>query len=780
MQRLSRAPRLLPLALLALSAAVQGQEAEPKRLTLEQTSGRGDDAPSFGARVALAKWADDGWLELASEGDEGAKKLRRIDPETREEVVVDAPAAGDDEEDSADQDEAAVAAALLSLPGFDAERAGKVAGRRRASAEGSGGARTVLMTDGATLVFYGRDAAGAERVGVVPEEEGPFELLELSGDGRFAFWVHDHDLSALNTLTGDLVPITENGGPERLNGKLDWVYQEELYGRGDFKGFWPSKDGEQVAFLSLDEAAVKEFTVVDHIEKGTFQIKAEVENYPLVGEPNPTVSLGLAATKDGATVWADLSRYEGSEPLVVRVGWAPDGRCLAMIQDRIQTWCELVTVDPASGALTPILRETSKTWVERPAWPEFLADGTFLWQSERTGRNHVYLCDAAGRFLHPVTRGDWTVRDVLEVDQERGLLFFTCSEGGAVDRNVYRVGLDGQGFRRLTDGRGTHQVTFRPDKRFFVDRVSSLASPEELRLCDADGSVLQVLERAEVPAAEAGYALAVWQLHEVPARDGTLLDVAVQLPVPFDEAQSYPVWIPTYSGPDAPSVRNRWSGNGWNQFLAEQGVIVMQVNVRSASNKGMWAVGQCYRRLGVQELSDLEDAVDWLTGNSWADGSRVGITGYSYGGFMSAYALLCSKKFALGVAGGGVYDWRMYDTIYTERYMATPALNEEGYEATSCLNKAERLSGFLHLHHGVMDDNVHFQNLMQMAYALQKAGKVNWSMTAYPQTRHGLSDRDLAWHARQVEWSLIQEHLRPGHVQGPAAAVSIPAGGTRR
>ena len=240
---------------------------------------------------------------------------------------------------------------------------------------------------------------------------------------------------------------------------------------------------------------------------------------------------------------------------------------------------------------------------------------------------------------------------------------------------MYRVGLDGKGWRRLTEGRGTHQVTFRPDKRFFVDRVSSLASPEELRLCDGDGGVLGVLERAEGAGRAGGLRARHLAIARGSARDGTLLDVAVQLPVPFDESQIYPVWIPTYSGPDSPSVRNRWNGNGWNQFLAEQGVIVMQVNVRTASNKGMWAIGQCYRRLGVQELLDLEDAVDWLTHNPWADGSRVGITGYSYGGFMSAYALLASKKFALGVAGGGVYDWGMYDTIYTERYMSTPALN---------------------------------------------------------------------------------------------------------
>jgi dipeptidyl-peptidase-4 len=266
-----------------------------------------------------------------------------------------------------------------------------------------------------------------------------------------------------------------------------------------------------------------------------------------------------------------------------------------------------------------------------------------------------------------------------------------------------------------------------------------------------------VLGQTEVPDL-ALYGAGTWELHEVPARDGFPLDVALLKPAPFDSARSYGVWISTYSGPDAPTVRNSWNSSSWFHFLAQQGVIVLQVNVRTASGKGQWTTARAYKQLCVQELADLEDAVDWLTANPWADAERVGITGYSYGGTISAYALTHSDKFALAVAGGGVYDWRMYDTIYTERYMSTPEHNLEGYERTSVVAAAGNLKGRLLLHCGVMDDNVHMQNTLQLAYALQKAGKP-FEMMLYPQNRHGFRDRDQRWFARRMEWEAIREHL---------------------
>jgi len=739
------------ILLLATLSPALAQEAEPKTLTLEQASARAK-APRFSGRAGDFSWAPDGHHLVLGRG----KDAKWLDPETLERVDPRPLGKPEPLEDRPDREK--VAAALEAIEGIDAEGAKQIARRRRAASED--GNRWLMESEGA-LYFYGRDEDGKERVGSVPAADGPFELPQVAPEGPLMGWVKGNDLYLLNTVDGSLIQVTEDGGPDRLNGKLDWVYQEEIYGRGDFQAFWLSPTGSHVAFLSLDESPVEEFTVVDHVEEGHFRVKPEITHYPKVGDPNPIVALGIAETRRGQIRWIDLERYESEEPLVVRVDWTPDGRCLFMVQDRIQTWCDVNVADPDTGEWQTLIHEASPTWVDRPRSPRWLEDGSFLWLSQRTGYRHLYHYAADGKLVRPVTAGEWAVRRMREVDEEVGLIYFTATEGGAVNVNHYRVQLDGGGFKRLTRGDGSHSIDFREDKQFLIDRVSGLMFPEEVRLCDADGDLIELLGRAEIPAEKEGYPLARWELTEVDARDGFPLDVALLKPVPFDEKRPHPVWVMTYSGPDAPSVRNRWNGSTWAQFLAQNGVIVLQANVRSASGKSHVATGACYKRMLIPEIADLEDVVGWLTAKPWADARRVGITGYSYGGSVSAFALLTSDKFALGIAGGGVYDWRMYDTIYTERYMSTPDRNKEGYEATSCLNKAEGLKGFLHLYHGVMDDNVHVQNMLQLAMFLQRAGKTSWSMMAYPQNRHGISNGGQRWHARQLEWQLIQEHLKP-------------------
>ncbi len=705
LQRLSDNNFLLSTLLLAggLSslAGAQSQEpgAAPRGLTLEQASGRAR-APSFFASAQPARWAHDGQHVVLGRGD----AARWLDPKSLKESAPE-PA-----------------------PEAEAEE-----GPERLS-------NTQLKR---SLV----------------EEFGALELLGQSTDGSVAGFVQDNDLYVISLGNKKLVRITDTGTPEFLNGKLDWVYQEEVYGRGRFKGFWLSPKGRYVAFLALDESAVHSFTLVDHIVDGNHRVKPEEVNYPKAGDPNPTTQLGIADTRTGKVRWADLSSYEGQEPLVVRVDWTPAGICHYMVQDRIQSMCDLRAYNPRKGTDHLLIHEAADSWVNRPPPARWIGDSTFLWESERTGYNHLYRYEPSGKLLGAVTSGDWAVTNIVHVDPEADEIIFGATIGGAVNRNFYRSKLSGGEVAELTRGSGSHSISFSGNREFFLDRVSSLEKPEEVRLCAANGEIVKVLSSASAPVVEGGPELAQWKLHEVDAEDGTALDVALMLPVPFDESRSYPVFIDTYSGPDAPTVRNRWSASAWDQFRAQQGLILMRVNVRTASGKGQWAIGQCYKQLGVKELSDLVDCVDWLCANPWADSERVGITGYSYGGFMSAYALLASDRFALGIAGGGVYDWGMYDTIYTERYMSTPQANAEGYKLSSCLERAADLKGYLHMHHGVMDDNVHFQNMMKMAYALQRAGQTDWSMMAYPQQRHGISDGALRWHARQTEWRLIQEHL---------------------
>jgi len=704
-----------PLLLVVCGQAL----AQKKLLTLEQASGRGEPV-SFSGRTPAWKWAPDGSHLVEGRGADA----RWIDPAT---------------------------GAESRPPERDAEREPE----REPDQEDARGRRAPRSEQRKAL----REAMKAVA--------GEHELEELSPDGKLVAFVQGNDLELLEVATQEVRAITDSGGPERLNGKLDWVYQEEVYGRGDFKAFWWSPDSKAIAFLSLDESPVHAFTVVDHIEDGHFRVKPEVTKYPKAGDPNPSVRLGVARTGQGGLTWVDLSRYEESEPLIVRVGWTPDGsKVLFMVQDRIQTWLDLDLADPSSGAVTTLIHESSDSWVNRPRMPHWLGDGTFLWMSERTGYQHIYHHRADGTLIRPVTQGEWAVHTSrgggesgIDIDEGRGLIWFEATKDGAVNSNTYRVALDGTGLVRLTQGDGRHSLTFNGDRSLFLDSHSSLARIPSVRLCSGEGEVLKELGTAEIPAREE-YLASNWELVEIPARDGFPLDAAILKPVPFDPSERYAVWLPTYSGPNAPSVRNGWNGSAWYQFLAQRGICVLQVNVRSASGKGQVATSRCYKQLGVQELRDIEDAVAWLTAHEWADGTRVGIAGHSYGGFMAAYALTHSDKFALGIAGSGVHDWGMYDTIYTERYMSTPQLNPQGYAQTSVVKAAKDLHGHLVITHGTMDDNVHMQNALQLVYELQKAGK-DFDLMLYPQSRHGIGDAEQRWFDRRLEWKSIQRHLRP-------------------
>jgi dipeptidyl-peptidase-4 len=742
---------LVPLALLALDtpSTASPAGAEGKRLTLEQTAGRGgrEDRVSFSGSAPSYRWAADGrHLVTRREG-----KEVWIDPLTGEEQPAPEATASDEERDRSTDERVR---ALVAL-GLEEDAARRLVRSRRAERTDDGDA-LLVAADG--KLYYHRTGEPARELPL--SGNGEPELVDLSPDGRRVGYVAGNDLQLVDIERGAARAVTTDGGPEMFNGRLDWVYQEEVYGRGDFKAFWWSPDSAHVAFLRLDESPVHEFTVIDHIAPdGSKRVVAEVENYPKAGDPNPVVSMGCVPAAGGDVVWLDLSRYPAEdEILIVRVGWTPTGdRIVFQVQDRIQTWLDLCYGDPRTGEVEVLFRETSPTWVNVLATPRWMPDGTFLWESERGGHKHLYHYRPDGELIGAVTAGEWDLWSVERVEFEQGLVWFSGNKDGATGRNFYRVGLDGQGLVRLTQGRGTHSIDLNPDASLFLDRWSSLESPPSVRVCKGDGTVLRELGQAEIPALSE-YAGGSWELLQIPARDGYLLDAALFKPDDFDPARAYPVWLPTYSGPDSPSVSDRWDGSAWTRFLAQRGVLVFEVNVRTASRRGQKYIGQCYKQLGVQELADLEDALAWLTAHPWADAERVGITGWSYGGTMTAFALTHSKAFALGIAGAGVYDWRMYDTIYTERFMSTPQLNPEGYERTSVIAAAEDLSGHLILLHGTMDDNVHFQNTIQLVHALQEADK-DFELMLYPESRHGVGAPSQRWHMRRLQWRAIREHL---------------------
>jgi dipeptidyl-peptidase-4 len=461
---------------------------------------------------------------------------------------------------------------------------------------------------------------------------------------------------------------------------------------------------------------------------------------------------------DGGPVsWADLRDYSESASLIVHGGWMPDSRqAYFYVQDRAQTWLDFCTVSSAGGSPTRLFRETTKAWVANPGSPHFLKDGSFLLASERTGWTHIYHYDPSGKNPHPVTSGDWEARILHQVDPETGWVYFSGTRDTSLANNLYRIKLDGSGLERLTKTPGDHQVFVSPTCNLYIDSYSSHTTPTKVELHHADGSLARHIDTNPVYQIEE-YRLSKPEYVQIPAPDGFLIEATVMMPPNFDSTRRYPVWFTTYGGPHAPTIHDSWQGGLLReQQWAQMGFIVFKCDPRSASGKGAISTWTAYRQLGIQELKDIECAIDWLTAKPYVDAARIGMSGHSYGGFMTSFALTHSKRFAAGIAGAPVTDWHNYDSIYTERYMNTPQENPEGYAATSVVKAARNLHGKLLIAHGIMDDNVHIQNSVQLIQELELADK-DFEVLVYPRSRHGI----LSPHYQRVFVDFMQRTLRP-------------------
>jgi dipeptidyl-peptidase-4 len=612
-------------------------------------------------------------------------------------------------------------------------------------------ARTgALLTIDTDLYFYDFASNAVTRLTTVAGEE---EEASFSPDGRWVAFVRGNDLYVADVGGREEYALTSDGSAQMLNGKLDWLYQEEIYGRGRFRGYWWSPDSTRLAFLQLDESKVPEYTIVDDIP---YRPDIEVTDYPKAGDTNPGVRLGIARVVGGERTWVDTASYVETDILIVDVAWAPNGsRLTYQVQDREQTWLDLDEADVATGRSRRVLRETTKAWVNVNGSPVWLPDDSFLWFSERSGFKHLYHYRADGTLLRAVTTGRWDVRSLRGVDQARGLVYFEAGVRRHIDTDIYRVGLGGEGLTRVSRNDGTHRANFNPSFTYYIDVWSDVTTPTQVRLHQADGSQLRVIDANPVTSLTA-YPLSTPEFLEVPARDGFLLDAMLIRPPDFDPARRYPVYQLTYAGPGTPLVRNRWGGTQYlyHQLLAQQGILVWVLDNRSASGKGAESQWPVYGNLGALELRDLEDGIAWLSRQSYVDSSRIALHGWSYGGFMTAYALTHSTRWSAGIVGAPVTDWRNYDTVYTERYMRTPRNNPEGYRQSAPRFAAANLHGRLLLIHGGIDDNVHRQNTEQFAYELQRAGQP-FQMMIYPRQRHGFSDGRLIKHLQQAMFDFI-------------------------
>ena len=727
---------LLLFALLLLCPAAA--RAQQRLLTIEDIY---DPVKKLNFAVPTTErtWLNDGehYLEGVKRGDSNV--LMRVNARTGEAAPF--------------FDAARMEAALAKVQGVTAEEAKTLA--HEESYKFNRAQTAVLLKAANDLVYYELNADAAVRLTSTPDEEAE---EDFSPDGRFVSFVRKNDLYVVDLRTRAERRLTNTGGEKILNGILDWVYEEELYGRGNKRGYWWSPDSARIAFLNTDERPVRTFPVVDHIPR---QQILEDTPYPLAGDPNPLVRLGVVDVSAGEPRWVEAAGYEPTDFLVVRVSWSPDSRRVVWQgQNREQTYLDLNASDPSTGKTTRLFRETTKAWVEafddNPRW---LKDGSFIWRSERTGWSHLYGYAADGKLVKQITSGPWEVRGVDAVDEDGGWVYFHGTEHSHVAEHVYRVRLDGAGLKRISQAEGSHSPSFNPQATHFIDKWSDINTPTQFRLHSSDGAQVRVIDENRV-AGLAEFKLGKAELMRVKTRDGFELEALMIRPPDFDPSKKYPVLQYTYAGPHAPVVKNSWGGATymWHQLLAQKGYVVWYLDNRTASGKGAESTWASYKNFGPLELRDLEDGLAYLKGLPYVDASRVGIWGWSFGGYMTTYALTRSKQWKMGIAGGTVADWANYDSVYTERYMLTPQNNPKGYEAGSPLAGAANLSGRILLLHGAIDDNVHVANTIQLAYEFQKAGH-QFGLMLYPKSRHGVTDPLLLKHMRRLMTDFVVANL---------------------
>ena len=584
---------------------------------------------------------------------------------------------------------------------------------------------------------------------------------KFSPDGKWVSFVRESNLWVVNVASGDVKPLTTGGTEDILKGELDWVYPEELETP---TAYWWSPDSSRVAYYQMDERPVTRYPIMD-MSSPVGAI--EYTRYPQAGEPNPIVRVGVVPVAGGDTTWMDTGA--NTDVYLARVEWLPDSRRVAIERlNRAQNRLDLLFCDAATGASSTILTDTDKYWINIADDLYFFSDDKrFLWSSERTGFRHYYLYDLAGHELEQLTSGDWGITggggfgpgasSHPAVDEAHGFIYFISNKDNVRDAQLYRLSLADKSITRITREDGWHDPLIAPDASAFVDTYSNAMTPPRQDLYRMDGSRAAVINEDSVP--ELGdYSLSPPEFLNVSASDGAKLCARMIKPPNFDPSRKYPVLVDVYGGPQDQEVQDAWGYSDflWLEMMAEKGYIVFTVDNRGSYRRGHAFETPVYHQLGKIELEDQLAGVKYLKSLPYVDGSRIGIWGWSYGGTMVLDALFNAPDvFKAGVAVAPVTDWRLYDTIYTERYMGRPQDNPDGYRDSSPVNQAAQIRAKLMIAHGTGDDNVHFANTTELINELIHAGTYPDDLMILPGRGHGMTD----WHARIQLFQRITDFL---------------------
>ncbi len=607
-------------------------------------------------------------------------------------------------------------------------------------------------TGGAFGVFN----VGTKKFRVLSDTSAEQAIIHFSPDGKKIGFVRSNNLFVMDVATGKETQLTFDGSENILNGKFDWVYEEEF---SIIDGWQWSPDSKRIAFWRLDQTAVPTFPLASYSGNDA-HAAVETMRYPKAGDPNSLVKIGIADINTQTLTWVDI----GSAPdiYIPRIDWTKNPEVLAVQRmNRAQDTMQLLLADARTGRTNIILTEADTAWVESESDDlTFLDDGKqFLWTSFRDGYTHIYLYGLDGTLIRQITRGSWNVTKLVGVDEKNQIIYYTGTEVSPLERHLYSIKFDGREKKQLTESGSWHAINMSPDHQVFIDTYSSFEQPTNIALRRSDGSEKERLVLNTANAFDA-YPLGKHEFFTFKTADNVTLNGWMIKPADFDPNKKYPVLMHVY-GVGGQTVVNRWGGTNylWYQLLAQKGYIIASVDGRGTEGYSKTFMQVVHRRLGLQGTNDQIEAAQYLGSLPFIDAKRIGIWGWSGGGYSTCMAMMLGADvFKTGIAVAAVTDFKYYDSIWSERFMDTPVENPDGYKETSTLTHASKLKGNLLIVHGTTDDNVHWQNAIVLINELIRQNKQAETMF-YPGRKHGISGDNATRHLYTLMTNYLLEKL---------------------
>lgn len=621
--------------------------------------------------------------------------------------------------------------------------------------------QTLLFPLGGDIFIYDLTKSADKATKQLTKTDAYETDVKLSPDGKSVSFIRDQDIFMIDIASGKERQLTFDGEGTIKNGMAEFVAQEEM---GRLTGYWWSPNSKKVAYLKVDESPV-------NVEK-RYEINAEdftvfEQRYPSTGTDNVLIKLGVLDLESGETTWVDTG--EETDIYIPRVKWLRDSmRVSYQWQSRDQHTLKLMFADAETGKSHHVLTETSDTWINLTKDLYFLKrHNAFVWSSERSGYRHLYLYDLEGHLINQLTEGEWVVNKFYGIDEESGHLYFDANKASPLRQDLYSVAMNGQGeVKKITKKEGVHNVSFAKNMEIFVDYFSAIDQPPQVSLRKANGELVTWLEQNKLDKDHPYYSYyqnaSKPEFGTIKADDGQEMHYRLYKPTNMIEGKKYPVIVDVYGGPHAQRVSNTWGARNtyWHHMMADRGFVIFSLDNRGSWNRGKKFEDPIYRKLGEVEVADQVKGADFLKSLPYVDDNKIGMFGWSYGGYMTIMSMFKQPDvFKVGVSVAPVTDWNLYDTHYTERYLAHPDTNKEGYEKSNVFPYLDGLEGDLMIIHGMADDNVLFTNSTKVFKALQDANKP-FDMMTYPGSKHSIWGQKTRTHVFNTITEYFEKHLK--------------------